>query len=99
MNKGREKMHYGDRDIVAQGKFYTNHVMAMTAEGLHGKSDIAAELAHRDQRIAKLVAALRESRDALSVAMSEMRDLHPEHPSFVKVEKASAAINALEETE
>lgn len=33
---------------------YSRHVSAMTSEGLYGKSDIAAELAWRDQRIAEL---------------------------------------------
>ncbi len=37
---------------------YSAHVSAMTAEALHGKSDIAAELAWRDQRIAALMMAL-----------------------------------------
>ena len=45
---------YADRDIETQGQIYMNHVNAMTAEGLHSKSDIAAELAHRDIRIAEL---------------------------------------------
>lgn len=45
---------YAKRDIIGQGEFYTRHVMAMTAECLHDKSSIAAELAHRDQRIAEL---------------------------------------------
>ena len=42
---------YGHRDPRIQdhtGDFYSKHVMAMTAEGLHSKSDIAMELAHRD---------------------------------------------------
>lgn len=50
---------YADRDIVAQGAIYVTHVMAMTKEGLHAKSDIAAELAHRDILIADLLAALK----------------------------------------
>jgi hypothetical protein len=58
-----------DRDVIALGQFYTDHVSAMTREGLHAKSDIAAELAYRDQRIAALEAKLAEyelaaSRDA-----------------------------------
>lgn len=45
-----------DRDVIALGQFYTDHISAMTREGLHAKSDIAAELAYRDQRIATLEA-------------------------------------------
>lgn len=49
--------HYDkDRDNAALGKWYTDHVSAMTREGLHAKSDIASELAFRDQRIATLEA-------------------------------------------
>jgi len=40
-----------DRDPEALEPFYTRHVSAMTAEGLHAKSDIAAELAYRDMQL------------------------------------------------
>ena len=33
------------------GNYYCQHVMAMTSEVLHSKSDIAAELGFRDQQI------------------------------------------------
>lgn len=49
--------HYAKRDIEHQAH-YTAHVDAMTKEGLHSKSDIAAELAHRDAQIDKLEKAL-----------------------------------------
>jgi DNA-directed RNA polymerase subunit RPC12/RpoP len=51
---GRVEMsekHYAERDIMEQGNYYMRHLMAMTAEKLHSKSDIAAELAHRDMVI------------------------------------------------
>lgn len=51
--------HYDkDRDNAALGKFYTDHVLAMTREGLHKKSDIASELAVRDMEIARLTECL-----------------------------------------
>ena len=53
-----EKKHYAKRDPSAQGIHYINHVSAMTCEGLHAKSAIAAELAHRDIEIERLRAAL-----------------------------------------
>ena len=53
---------YADRDIIAQGEVYTKHVSAMTTEGLHDKSDIAAELAHRDIAIESLEAELEQLR-------------------------------------
>ena len=49
---------YGERDIMAldeAGGYYMRHVMAMTGEGLHGKSAIAAELGHRDMQIDVLI--------------------------------------------
>ncbi len=42
---------YAKRDPRELGEFYTRHIMAMTEEGLHEKSDIAAELAYRDRII------------------------------------------------
>ncbi len=45
---------YADRDIMdldEKGGYYFRHVDAMTGESLHGKSDIAAELGHRDMLI------------------------------------------------
>jgi hypothetical protein len=46
------KLHYDlNRDPVKLGRYYTDHVAAMTREGLHSKSDIAAELAYRDLKI------------------------------------------------
>jgi len=44
---------YANRDPRSMGKFYTKHVNAMTEEGLHEKSDIAAELAWRDIQTAE----------------------------------------------
>ena len=41
---------YAERDLMEQGQYYADHIMAMTSEKLHDKSDIAAELAHRDQQ-------------------------------------------------
>jgi K+/H+ antiporter YhaU regulatory subunit KhtT len=55
---------YAERDIMEMGQGYFEHVLAMTAEGLHDKSDIAAELAWRDEQIAALQQHLAE-REAL----------------------------------
>lgn len=60
---------YADRDICEldeKGGFYFKHVLAMTAEGLHSKSNIAAELAHRDIRIKQLEDLLNDTRDYLT---------------------------------
>jgi hypothetical protein len=55
----------GGRDIIGQRQHYTDHVWHMTSEGLHGKSDIAAELAHRDIEIERLSAACSEQNDEI----------------------------------
>lgn len=56
---------YARRDALeldqASGGMYGQHVHAMTSEGLHSKSDIAAELAYRDtinQQLRKLLTEL-----------------------------------------
>ncbi len=60
---------YADRDHEAQGEHYVRHVSAMTAEGLHAKSAIAAELAHRDIEIA----ALRKRAEEDAATIAELR--------------------------
>lgn len=45
---------YAERNIRAQADVYCKHISAMTGEGLHSKSAIAAELAHRDINITQL---------------------------------------------
>lgn len=42
---------YADRDPAGLEPWYSQHVNAMTAEGLHSKADIAAELAWRDSKL------------------------------------------------
>ncbi|UIL51563.1 hypothetical protein LZU96_15195 [Pantoea agglomerans] len=57
------KKHYSKRDLLEMdraGNHYGNHVMAMTAEQLHSKSDIAAELGWRDMQIAALEAKVKQ---------------------------------------
>ena len=53
---------YGSRDpmeLDKAGNYYCKHLMAMTAEDLHSKSDIAMELGHRDKLIDEIKVALR----------------------------------------
>lgn len=52
---------YAERDAMQldkNGGYYSRHIQAITREGLHSKSDIAAELAWRDQQIDQLKADL-----------------------------------------
>lgn len=44
---------YPKQDIEELGEWYIKHVEAMTAEGLHSKADIAAQLAWRDKALAE----------------------------------------------
>ena len=48
----------GERNCQALGQTYIDHVGAMTVEGLHRKTDIAAELAARDICIKQLQCTL-----------------------------------------
>lgn len=60
---------YAIRDIMEldkKGDYYIRHVQAMTEEGLHSKSDIAAELAYRDELIARLQKCLSKVMDVAS---------------------------------
>lgn len=60
---------YSERDIMMldkAGSHYIRHVEAMTSEELHSKSDIAAELGHRDHQIAELRAERESMRDVLA---------------------------------
>jgi len=58
---------YKERDIEGQGKTYTNHILAMTHEGLWTKSDIAAELAHRDIILEELLEVLEHIKQSWSL--------------------------------
>lgn len=43
-----------DEDFLEKSGHYAKHVSALTREDLHSKSDIAAELAYRDEQIERL---------------------------------------------
>ena len=62
---------YAERDIIKQEEFYTRHVSAMTKEGLDRKSDIAAELAHRDITVSNQQKHI----EALQARVAELYDL------------------------
>jgi len=57
---------YAERSPRELGEYYTTHIMAMTAEELHDKSSIAAELAYRDKYIAELEAENRRLQDDIN---------------------------------
>ena len=66
--------HYADRDpmeLDQAGGYYCRHVEAMTAEGLHAKSDIAGELGHRDRLVDDLERRLAIAQNALGVCQRE----------------------------
>ena len=74
------KKHYEQRDVEELGQFYTDHVLAMTAEDLHEKPDIAAELAYRDAEIERL-------RSAMGRAIAKLSSNYEGIPSPVKAEQ------------
>ena len=55
---------YAERDPMALEPYFSQHIAAMTAEGLHSKAAIAEELAHRDARIAALEAYAKRLEEA-----------------------------------
>lgn len=57
--------------------YYCRHVEAMTAEGLHEKSDIAAQLAWRDKRIAELESTRASASKSVEALASRLLDLLP----------------------
>lgn len=84
---------YAERDAADLGDYYVRHVMAMTAEGLHAKSAIAAELAWRDRELALVRRAAREEmREEAAKACEALID-HKE------AERARLAAKAAEDTE
>ncbi len=48
-------------ELDKAGGYYVKHVAAMTTEGLHGKGEIAEQLAMRDKRIDELEAKLKDA--------------------------------------
>jgi len=62
---------YADRDAEALGEHFMRHLDRMTVEGLHSKSAIACELAHRDAKIAALTAERDNALDLWTVAHAE----------------------------
>lgn len=82
---------YAERDIIEQGDHYSRHVSAMTGEGLHSKSAIAAELAHRDIQLEQAHAEIKQ----LKQANFTKGDLAIEWK--VKLDKAQAKVAELEE--
>lgn len=76
---------YGERDAIKQGSYYIRHVEAMTAEHLHSKADIAAELAHRDILLATKQADL----DRALLALTEAQELNGQWRLDWKASQAS----------
>ena len=56
---------YGNLEAGQDSDYFMVHMMAMTTENLRSKSDIAGELAYRDQRIEKQAAEITNLNAAL----------------------------------
>ena len=67
-----EAKHYPKHSAQDLGQDYMNHVMAMTSEGLHSKSDIAVQLAWRDAELRRLVAINAELEFALTGLLADI---------------------------
>jgi hypothetical protein len=91
---------YANRDpmkLDAAGNYYIRHVGAMTSEGLHAKSDIAAELAWRDMQIDRLAQALVDVMDGVSDHHIQDRTALPESDCDRIAEVRTFAINHLKQ--
>lgn len=65
MKKNQGSTIYPRHRLETLEPFYSQHVSAMTTEGLHHKGDIAEQLAWRDARIEQLEAELAERRNSV----------------------------------
>lgn len=84
---------YAKRDAMNLGHHYIRHVVAMTVEGLHSKSDIAAELAYRDERIADLerwlADRIQESTELEALARDRGDEIEAMRPTFEQLKEIS----------
>ena len=89
---------YAQRDAEALGEFYVAHVSAMTAENLHSKSAIAAELAWRDATTAEKEARIKELEDAAEQrnhhTAERLREIRGLHDKLELTQSANAALTA-----
>ena len=90
---------YAERDASAldeAGGYYIRHVSAMTKEGLHSKSDIAAELGYRDMLLDSLGAKVSElltQRDELQASLQRLISSDPHIEMFPTSELEICANN------
>lgn len=73
----KEVKRYAERDayeLDKAGNYYCRHVSAMTGEGLHSKSDIAAELGWRDMQIDALLAERDELKRDVEILEREVKE-------------------------
>jgi len=102
--RGEEPMRrYDNRDPAALEPYYSWHVQAMTEEGLHAKSAIAAELAFRDAEITALrlnckvhQRAFREQREVAQDAGEKLFRAREELATLrTRLEAAEEALRAI----
>jgi hypothetical protein len=91
------KKLYGCSNLHTLEPYYSRHIAAMTAEGLHSKSDIAAELAFRDREIVRLQETVAQAGSFLSGLFLSMDEKNAQRD---KVREAAQRIAGIrEETE
>jgi len=86
---------YAKRNTEAQGSHYTKHVCHMTGEGLHDKSEIAAELAHRDIEIERLNAIIGSAVGICKLSIMPHED-RPSERSQGRIDQAEQVLRAIE---
>lgn len=81
LGKSPDGKLYAERDWEKQGDYFMRHMMAVTAENLRRKTDIAAELAHRDILI-----------DALRQMLSHAEHIAQERSRAIEVLKTEVDV-------
>jgi hypothetical protein len=88
---------YAERDIEQLDNYYMVHIDAMTVESLRSKSDIAAELAFRDECIAELEKGYEELRMAALNAVCKIGGGQAKADLRDAYDKATEQLEALKE--
>lgn len=85
------------QELDRLGNYYSRHVIAMTEEDLYSKSDIAAELAHRDLEIDRLKALMKGLDLMSSIARKAVEDIDSlvkeQQDLYTEIQELSVELN------
>jgi hypothetical protein len=98
----KKPKQYNHRDCGMElDNYYMTHKLAMTAESLHSKSEIACELAVRDMCINQLIAGITKPEElpviTLPFTLNDARSLELEQSLTMTLDEAKTHLNTLDE--